>query len=131
MSNHRKKSIRGTLNTVKYLADRTPEMAFTGGAEEAFALVGDYRDGAIYVGYYSGNSEWERHTGADEIVMALEGKTVIVLRVDGRDERIALEANELVIVPCDTWHRFENSEGLKVLTVTPQPTDHRLEDPVA
>ena len=129
MLNQRKKSIPCALSTVRCLPDRTPEMAFTGGAEKAFALLGNYRDGAIYVGCYSGNSEWERHGGADEIVMALEGKTTIILRVDGRDERIDLKANELVIVPRDKWHRFEGSENFKVLTVTPQPTDHRLEDP--
>ena len=106
-------------------------MAFSGGAEKAFSQLAKYRDGAIYVGYYSGNSEWERHARADEIVMALEGKTILVLRIEGSDERVAVETYDVVVVPRNTWHRFEKSERLKVLTVTPQPTDHRLEDPGA
>ncbi len=131
MSRNCKKSISSVLNAVKYLPNRRPEMAIEGGSEDAFALLSEYRDGAIYVGHYSGNSEWERHSNGDEIVLALEGKTTVILRVDGDDERIGLGPSELVIVPRNTWHRFENSTNLKVLTVTPQPTDHMLDDPGA
>jgi uncharacterized cupin superfamily protein len=34
--------------------------------------------GVIYVGHYSGNSEWERHTGGDELVMVLQGTMLVV-----------------------------------------------------
>lgn len=129
MSSDRKKSITDALNGVKYLPNRTPEMAFGGGAESAFVQLSDYRDGAIYVGHYSGNSEWERHSNGDEIVMALGGRTTVILRVDGHDERIEMAADDIVVVPQNTWHRFENSTDLKVLAVTPQPTDHSLDDP--
>lgn len=129
MSQDRKKSISDILEGVSYLPCRTPEMAIEGGAEDAFALVADYRDGAIYVGHYSGNSEWERHANGDEIVMALQGRTTLVLRIDDDDERIELYSNEMAVVPKNTWHRFEDSADLKVLTVTPRPTDHRLDDP--
>ncbi len=124
-----KHSLSDLLAGVTYLARRTPEMAFEGGAEDAFAEVSAYRDGAIYVGHYSGDSEWERHTNGDEIVMALAGRTTVVLRIDGDEARVALGAQDLVVVPAGTWHRFEGSDDLKVLTVTPQPTDHRLEPP--
>lgn len=124
-----KKSLDALLAAVEYLDARTPEMAFEGGAEDAFAEVSSYRDGAIYVGHYSGSSEWERHGEGDEIVMALSGRTTVVLWVDGREERVTLTARDLVVVPAGVWHRFEGSEDLKVLTVTPQPTDHRLERP--
>ncbi|MEQ9498540.1 MAG: cupin domain-containing protein [Deltaproteobacteria bacterium] len=124
-----KKSLDALLDAVEFLPNRTPEMAFEGGAEGAFAEVSVYRDGSIYVGHYSGSSEWERHRMGDEIVMALEGRTTVVLWIDGTEERVALGARELVVVPAGVWHRFEGSEDLKVLTVTPQPTDHRLERP--
>lgn len=126
-----KKSLDALLAAVEFLPNRTPEMAFEGGAEDAFAEVAAYRNGAIYVGHYSGSSEWERHANGDEIVMALEGRTTVVLWIDGAEERVALGARELVVVPAGVWHRFEGSEDLKVLTVTPQPTDHRLERPEA
>jgi mannose-6-phosphate isomerase-like protein (cupin superfamily) len=121
-----KKSLPQILSTLTYLPDRKPEMAFTGGAEAAFAEVAPFRDGAVYVGHYSGNSEWERHAAGDELVMVLEGSTTVVLRIDSTDERVPLGQQELVVVPAGVWHRFENSQNLKVLTVTPQPTDHRL-----
>ncbi|MGA8260513.1 MAG: cupin domain-containing protein [Arenicellales bacterium] len=122
-------SLAETISRLEFLPDRTPGMAFSGGAEKAFAELSKYRDGGVYVGYYSGDSEWERHPQGDEIVMALEGSTTLILRRNGVDERLALSAQELAVVPENTWHRFEGSTKLKVLAVTPQPSDHRLEDP--
>ena len=126
-----KKSLSDALKRVTYLPNRTPEMAFNGGAKLAFSEVAPYRNGAISVGYYSGNSEWERHPGGDEIVMAIEGNTTVVLLVNGEQQRIELNAGELVVVPQSCWHRFEGSKLLKVLAVTPRPTDHSLDLPDA
>lgn len=130
MTKPMKKSLAAVLETLEYLPNRTPEMAFSGGAEHAFAEVSKYRDGAMYAGHYSGDSEWERHSNGDEIVMALKGSTTIVLYLDGKEERIELQSGELIVVPRNTWHRFEGSSELKIMTVTPQPTDHSLEAPV-
>lgn len=124
-----KVSLDARIAGLQYLAARTPGMAFTGGAEKAFAAVAAYRDGAVYVGHYSGSSEWERHPRGDEIVMALAGQTSVVLLQHGAEQRIRLAANELLVVPRNTWHRFEGSSDLKVLSVTPSPTDHSLELP--
>jgi hypothetical protein len=38
----------------------------------------------------------------------------------------------MAIVPQGVWHRFEVPEGITLMTVTPQPTDHppvHVEDP--
>ena len=126
-----KKSIADAMKQVTYLPNRTPQMAFDGGTDRAFSEIARYRDGAIFVGYYSGNSEWERHPAGDEIVMSLEGRTTLVLLVNGEQHRIDLGAGELVVVPRSHWHRFESSVHLKVLAVTPEPTDHRLDVPDA
>jgi len=40
-----------------------------------------------------------------------------------------LNAGELLVVPQNHWHRFENSDHLKILGVTPQPSDHSLTIP--
>jgi mannose-6-phosphate isomerase-like protein (cupin superfamily) len=126
-----KTSLSELINSLTYLPNRTPEMAFSSEASPAFAEVSAYRDGAIYVGHYSGSSEWERHAAGDEIVIAVEGKTTVVLLEEGVERRVKLAANDLLVVPKGSWHRFENSERLKVLTVTPQPTDHSVEVPRA
>jgi mannose-6-phosphate isomerase-like protein (cupin superfamily) len=125
-----KKSLAEILKRVTYLPNRTPAMAFDGGTESAFANVAAYRDGAIFVGYYSGSSEWERHPGGDEIVLSLEGSTTVVFLVNGEQHRIDLGSGELVVVPQGCWHRFEGSVQLKVLSVTPMPSDHSLEVPI-
>jgi mannose-6-phosphate isomerase-like protein (cupin superfamily) len=124
-----KKSLTHALSLVKHLPDRTPEMAFGDMPGDAFAEVAPYRDGAVYVSYYSGSSEWERHPNGDEVVMVLDGTTTVILLKDAGEERHVLTANELVVVPQGMWHRFENSDRLKVMTITPQPTEHRLEKP--
>lgn len=126
-----KKSFDVKLRGLAHLRNRTPAMAFTGGADEAFAELSSYRDGAIYLGFYSGSSEWERHSQGDEIVMVLAGATTLVLLIEGAEERIPLRANELIVIPSSTWHRFESSNELEVMTVTPQPTDHSLGRPEA
>ncbi|HUA80035.1 MAG TPA: cupin domain-containing protein [Dyella sp.] len=124
-----KKSIIQVLSGVKHLAGRTPAMAFGDQASDWFAEIAPYREGGVYVSYYSGSSEWERHPHGDEVVMVLDGSTTAILLVDGKEERFFLAQNELVVVPKGVWHRFENSERVKVMTVTPQPTDHSLEKP--
>ncbi|MFK2874457.1 cupin domain-containing protein [Dyella lipolytica] len=106
-------------------------MAFGDEASEAFAEIAPYRDGAVYVSYYSGSSEWERHPSGDEVVLVLDGTTTIVLLKNAIEERAFLTEKELVVIPAGVWHRFEDSERLKVMTITPQPTDHRLETPDA
>ncbi len=97
--------------------------------ERAFANLSHYRDGAVFVGHYAGNSEWERHSRGDEIVFVLKGETTLILLADKRESRNVLREGELFVVPENTWHRFETPKGVKVLTVTPQPTDVSVEHP--
>ncbi|WP_425258495.1 cupin domain-containing protein [Rubrivivax sp. RP6-9] len=123
-----KQSLAQIIASLKYLPNRRPEMVLTGGAEEAFAEVAPTRDGAVYVGHYSGESEWERHSAGDELVLVLEGETTVVLKVGQSEEQVTLREKELVVVPAGVWHRFVSSKNLKVLTVTPQPTEHRITD---
>ena len=126
-----KKSLTEVLSSLKHLPNRSPEMAFGQDDSEAFAEVMPYRDGAVYVSYYSGSSEWERHPNGDEVVMVLEGTTTVVLLRNAKEERFFLAEHELVVIPVGVWHRFERSDQLKVMTITPQPTEHSLEKPVA
>ena len=127
----KKSSIAEILSEVKYLPNRTPESGFNGGTSGVFALVSKCRDGAIYLGHYSGSSEWERHQNGDELVLAIEGTTTVILLVQGVEHRVGLGTGELVVVPAGIWHRFEESRSLKVMSVTPTPTDHSLERPDA
>jgi uncharacterized cupin superfamily protein len=121
-------SIHGTLSTLAFFSGRTPETT-DDDAAGAFARLCDYRDGAVFVGHWAGASEWERHAVGDEIVMVLDGATTLFALVDGEEQPATLSAGDLVVVPRGTWHRFETPVGVKVMSVTPQPTEHRADRP--
>jgi uncharacterized cupin superfamily protein len=113
-------TIAHEVAALTFSADRTPQWS----PPESFARLADYRDGAVFVGHWAGRSEWERHPVGDEIVMVLAGETTITFLTDAGEESSRLAAGELVVVPQGTWHRFHTPEGVQVLSVTPQPTDH-------
>ena len=116
------RSIHAAIEGLTFLPDRTPSSGSE--AATAFARLADYRDGAVFVGHWAGASEWERHPVGDELVMVLEGETTLVLVLDGVERPQTMVGGELIVVPRGTWHRFETPDGVKVLTVSPQPTDH-------
>lgn len=92
-------------------------------SKDSFAMLTEFRDGGAFVSTFAGDSEWERHSSGDELVFAVEGSTELVLFIDGEEARNTLGEGSLIIVPQNTWHRFETT-GVKILTLTPQPTDH-------
>ena len=111
-----------------FLSDRTPETTDEESAE-AFSELSSYRDGGIYVGHWAGSSEWERHPVGDEIVMIVAGATTMFFLTDDGEVSTDLAAGEIIVVPRGTWHRFETPDRVKVLSVTPQPTDHSADRP--
>ena len=113
---------------LRFLADREPSTSGAAAAD-AFAELARYRDGAIFVGHYAGASEWERHAQGDEIVYAVEGETTLILLTAQGERPSRLRAGDIFVVSRNTWHRFETPQGVKILTVTPQPTDHSIERP--
>ena len=119
-------SIENAIAALTFLSDRTPTTTADESAD-AFARLSDYRDGGIFVGHWAGSSEWERHSVGDEIVMVLDGETTLTFLADDNEHFSRLRAGDLVVVPQGTWHRFETPDGMKVLSVTPQPTDHRTD----
>ncbi|MEM7322929.1 MAG: cupin domain-containing protein [Actinomycetota bacterium] len=90
--------------------------------------LGTYRDGGIFIVHYSGDSAWERHV-ADEVVMVIDGETTMTLVIDGAATEVLMTSMQMVVVPADTWHRFHTPDRVQVMTITPQPTEHRLDDP--
>ena len=122
-------SIDDAVAALTLLPNRTPTTTVEQ-SRDAFTLLSTYREGGIFVGHWAGSSEWERHTVGDEIVMVIEGETTITFLSDAGERSAPLAAGELVIVPRGTWHRFDTPRGVKVLSVTPQPTDHSAERPV-
>jgi len=123
-------SIADSLARLTFLADRTPDTS-DAESQDAFAMLCPYRDGGIFVGHYAGYSNWERHGVGDEMVYVVEGRTTLICLVQGREVANALGPGDLMVVPMGTWHRFETPDGVKIMTVTPQPTDHSKALPAA
>ncbi|MEQ8348927.1 MAG: cupin domain-containing protein [Sneathiellaceae bacterium] len=114
------------LGALTPLRNRTPQTS-DAEREGAFARIAPYRDGGLFIAAFAGRSAWERHSVGDELVHALEGETDLVLLQDGQEVRHRLRQGELIVVPQGTWHRFE-TEGVRLMTATPQPTDHYTGD---
>ena len=119
-------SITEAFGTIKFLPNRTPE---TNSNDDGFCTLSGYRDGGIFLAHYAGNSEWERHTSGDEMVMVMEGETTLILLQDGEEVANFMQQDTLLVVPKNVWHRFESPKGVKIMTITPQPTDHSVERP--
>ena len=99
-------------------------------AQDSFARLADFRDGALFAASFSGCSGWERHCKGDEIVQIIEGGTRLEVIVDDEVETHELTAGMLLVVPQGCWHRFTSEHGVTVLTATPEPTDHlHVDDP--
>ena len=121
-------SILNKFDQVTFLANRTPETS-DDQMQNAFIKLADFDKSGIYITHYSGTSEWERHPSGDELVQIIDGETTLFLLIDGEEQSFNLSKGELMVVPKGIWHRFESPKGLKVLTITPPPTEHSINLP--
>ena len=107
--------------------DSSPEEA-----EPAFATLAVTQDGGVFAGTFDGDSPWERHNNGDELVHILDGAATVTVITDEGHQVLKMTAGMLTVVPQGCWHRFHAPDGVTVLTMTPQPTDHSdAEDPTA
>ena len=113
-------SIDDAWASITYLSGRTAQTTTT----DHFATITRYRDGAMFITHYDGSTEWERHGVGDEIVMVIEGATTMTMLLDGEEVPYPVGPGQMIVVPQGTWHRFDSPDGVKVMTITPQPTDH-------
>jgi mannose-6-phosphate isomerase-like protein (cupin superfamily) len=96
----------------------------------AFTTLSPYRDGGIFGGSFSGESQWERHQQGDEIVSIVDGATRLTIMTDDGPQSFEMTAGMLIVIPQGCWHLFQAPEGVTIMTVTPQPTEHiNAEDP--
>jgi mannose-6-phosphate isomerase-like protein (cupin superfamily) len=116
-------SVPEAIANLQFLPDRLPSTTDEQ-AGAAFGRLANYRDGGVFVAHWAGASEWERHPVGDEIVMVVEGTTTMFFLTADGERSAVLGAGDLVVVPCNTWHRFETPDRVKLMSVTPQPTDH-------
>lgn len=119
--------VYASCEKLEFLPDRTPE-SYGSGPENFADRLSDYRNGGVFVAHWAGLGEWERHPNGDEIVMVLEGEAKVFLVENGEQTEQSIRAGQLIVVPENTWHRLQ-STNVKIMTVTPRPTDHQVEFP--
>jgi mannose-6-phosphate isomerase-like protein (cupin superfamily) len=96
----------------------------------AFTTLSSYRDGGIFGGSFSGESQWERHQQGDEIVYIVDGATTLTLIADdaAAPQAYEMKAGMMIVIPQGCWHLLQAPVGVTVMTVTPQPTEHLQAD---
>src|SRR5918912_110501 len=104
------KDLKGELGKLRTLEGRTPETPESA-REGAFARLAPYRDGGIFAAKFSGESSWERHPNGEEIVQVVEGAATVHLITDQGPQSVFLTEGMVIIVPQNTWHRFEAPDG--------------------
>ncbi len=119
--------VSAALAGLSFLPNRTPHDDDESDAAWVKTLS-DYRDGGIYVVHWAGESEWERHP-ADELVLVIDGSTTMTLLIDGDEHQRTLGAMQMIVVPEMIWHRFSTPDGVKVFSISPQPSDHQIDHP--
>ena len=123
--------LNAEMAKLKMLRGRTPE---TPEADRvgAFARLAPYRDSAINAAKFSGEGPWERHPNGDKIVQVVDGAVTFHIMTDDGPQSYALKAGMVVFVPQGAWHRYEAPDGVSLMTMTPQPTQHltfAIDDP--
>ena len=77
----------------------------------AFATLAPFRDGSVFAGRFSGDTQWERHRNGDELVQILDGAATLTIMTDEGPRSFELRAGMLIVVPQGHWHRFEAPGG--------------------
>lgn len=120
--------IEAVLATLPVLEGRTPYTSEEV-AGPAFATLADMGGTGVFAGSFSGESAWERHQNGDELVHILKGETRLTILEGDIETVLELSGGCMTIVPQGCWHRFKAPDGVTVMTVTPQPTEHTPTDP--
>jgi len=121
--------IHEAIASLPMLRNRRPDTAGPE-LEAAFAQLAETANGGVFAGSFEGESDWERHREGDELVQVLRGATQVTILTRDGPSVLDMKAGMLTIVPRGCWHRFQAPDGVTVLTLTPQPTDHSTaEDP--
>jgi mannose-6-phosphate isomerase-like protein (cupin superfamily) len=91
---------------------------------DAFITLAPYRDGGIFSGSFCGESQWERHPKGDEIVHILDGGTTLTIMMEDGPQSFEMTAGMMIVIPLGHWHLFQAPDGVTLMTITPQPTEH-------
>ena len=89
----------------------------------AFPRLASFNDGAIYVGRFSGQTPWERHPDADELLYVLDGAVDITLLAPDGAAQVSVAAGSAFVVPRGLWHRQLARKGVTLLAAVPDNSE--------
>jgi len=119
--------IEAAVSSLTRLEGRTPKSE--GAAlEGAFSTLARTDESGIFTACFQGKSAWERHPNGDELVQIVDGSATVTVLHAGRENVLEMTAGSVTMVPRGAWHRFDAPDGVTVMTMTPQPTEHWRED---
>jgi len=119
--------IEAAVSSLTRLKGRTPHSE--GAAlEGSFSTLMRSDESGIFTACFQGKSAWERHPNGDELVQVVEGSATVTVLHEGRENVLEMAAGSVTMVPRGAWHRFEAPDGVTVMTMTPQPTEHWRKD---
>ncbi len=102
---------------------RTPQSTMANRKGSA-ARLASYRDGGLSITKFAGKGHWERHLPGDELIHVVEGTaTLEIVCDDGPPKFFTLGAGMIAVNPQGTWHRFQSSHGVTLITLTPSPSE--------
>jgi mannose-6-phosphate isomerase-like protein (cupin superfamily) len=120
--------LNGELAKLRMFRGRTPQ-SNSADREGSGARVATYRDSAIFTSKFAGNTSWECHPKADELVYILDGAATLDLaHGDEPPQSVALSTGMITIIPQGAWHRFHSPDGVTLMSVTPQPSEFIRQD---
>jgi mannose-6-phosphate isomerase-like protein (cupin superfamily) len=123
------KDVPKELSNLTMMMGRRPDSPHED-SEGHFAGLGSFNGAAINVGGFQGTGCWERHTKGDEFFYILDGETNLVVMQANGPETVHMGKGSFYVMPPGVWHRSHSKEGVTLMALTPQPTDHFYgEDP--
>ncbi|MEX0692850.1 MAG: cupin domain-containing protein [Rhodospirillales bacterium] len=119
--------INAAFSSLSGFKGRSPDSA--GPAfDAAFDKLAITETGAVFAAKFQGTSAWERHSNGDELVQIVKGSARVTIVHEDNENAFEMTAGMFTIVPRGAWHRFEAPDGVEVMTMTPQPTEHWRHD---
>lgn len=86
--------------------------------------------GATWIGRWSGESPWEKHSKGDEFIHVLKGEVEVVLITATGKKSVFVPEGNIFVVPKNLWHKQVAQFEVVVLGATPGITDHSDNEPL-
>lgn len=85
----------------------------------AFPQLAAFNEGALYVGKFAGQSPWEIHPDADELLHVLAGEVQVTLLTVAGERTLRMSSGSVLVVPRGLWHRQLALPSVSLLAITP------------